>query len=91
LLAELGPQRWRPAKTRLEVIFGAILTQNTAWRNAARAIAPPSEAGKLHFQGLRELEETQLQFLIRPAGFFGQKARAIRGSRLGSIRRMLAR
>lgn len=97
LVAKLGPQGWWPAKTRLEVILGAILTQNTTWRNAARAIVRLFEAGKLHLRGLRELEESQLQSLIRPAGFFGQKARAIRGfvawldqTHGGSLRRMFA-
>ena len=34
-----GPQRWWPARSRFEVVVGAILTQNAAWRNAERAIA----------------------------------------------------
>lgn len=32
LLAVFGPQRWWPAETSFEVILGAILTQNTAWK-----------------------------------------------------------
>ncbi len=39
LYAALGPQHWWPGKTPLEVIVGAILTQNTAWKNVERAIA----------------------------------------------------
>ncbi len=38
LFAFFGPQRWWPAETPFEVILGAILTQNTAWKNVATAI-----------------------------------------------------
>ena len=38
LLAHHGPQRWWPAPTPFEVAVGAILTQHTAWRGAARAV-----------------------------------------------------
>src|SRR5579883_1626247 len=41
----LGPQGWWPARTRMEVIVGAILTQNTSWRNAARALRHLRPAG----------------------------------------------
>ncbi|HXJ92202.1 MAG TPA: endonuclease III domain-containing protein [Terriglobia bacterium] len=98
LLEELGPQGWWPAKTRLEVILGAILTQNTTWRNAALAIENLRAAGLLQLGRLREEPEARLQALIRPAGFFRQKARTIRGfvdwldaRHGGSLRRMFAR
>ena len=56
LLEALGPQGWWPARTRLEVIVGAILTQNTTWRNAARAIAQLRERGLLSVKRLRHLQ-----------------------------------
>jgi endonuclease III related protein len=79
LLTYFGPQGWWPAETRLEVILGAILTQNTAWRNAALAIARLRDAGMLNLDRLRAAGPGRLQSLIRPAGFFRQKARAIQG------------
>ena len=33
-----GPQGWWPAKTKLEVVLGAILVQSTAWGNAAKGV-----------------------------------------------------
>ena len=39
LLAHFGPQNWWPAKTELEVMIGAILTQNTNWTNVEKAIS----------------------------------------------------
>jgi endonuclease-3 related protein len=79
LLEEFGPQGWWPAETQLEVILGAILTQNTTWRNAALAIGRLREPGLLNLTRLRAIRTQRLQALIRPAGFFKQKARTIQG------------
>jgi endonuclease III related protein len=78
LLRRFGPQRWWPARTRLEVILGAILTQNTTWQNAARAISRLRDAGLLRWTRLRQASVSQLETCVRPAGYFRQKARAIR-------------
>lgn len=73
-----GPQHWWPAETALEVVIGAILTQNTAWRNVERAIAALRGAGALHWGVLRDLTLDRLETLIRPAGTFRVKARRLR-------------
>ena len=78
LTERFGPQHWWPARTRLEIILGAILTQNTAWRNAAGAIKSLREAGLLSWRGLREASQAELEEAVRPAGFYRQKAKAIR-------------
>jgi endonuclease III related protein len=95
LLEEFGPQGWWPAETQLEVILGAILTQNTTWRNAALGIGRLREAGMLDLSRLRAIRTGRLQSLIRPAGFFKQKARTIQSflrwlgdAHGGSIERM---
>ncbi len=77
LLESFGPQGWWPARTRWGVICGAILTQNTTWTNAARAIKNLRVAGALPRKKMLELPLEQLEALIRPAGFFRQKARAL--------------
>ncbi len=78
LLENFGPQGWWPARTRWEVICGAILTQNTTWRNAARALRNLRKAGRLGWRTMRQTSRQQLERLIRPAGFFRQKARTLR-------------
>ena len=78
LLRQFGPQRWWPARTRLEVILGAILTQNTTWQNAARAISRLRDSGLLRWPQLRKASLSQIESCVRPAGYFRQKARAIR-------------
>lgn len=78
LLAYFGPQRWWPAETPFEVVVGAVLTQNTAWKNVARALENLREAGLLCFEGLRSLHHEELAELIRPAGYFRVKARRLK-------------
>ena len=77
LLRQLGPQGWWPARTRLEIILGAILVQNTNWRNAALAIARLREAGLIEDRRISDASLAQLEALIRPAGYFRQKARTL--------------
>ncbi len=63
---------------RFEVILGAILTQNTAWTNVEKALRALQENGLLHRESLARLSEARLETLIRPSGYFRQKARKIR-------------
>jgi endonuclease-3 related protein len=58
----------------LEVIAGAILTQNTAWTNVEKALANLRTAHVLSLDGIRRTGVNDLEALIRPAGFFRQKA-----------------
>jgi endonuclease III related protein len=73
-----GPQRWWPARSRFEVVVGAILTQNAAWRNAERAIARLSAAGALDLHAVLALPAARLTALLRPSGTFRVKARRLR-------------
>lgn len=97
LLAHFGPQHWWPARTRFEMMVGAILTQNTAWSNVEKAIARLRAAGALHPRRLHEAPLEQVAEWIRPAGYFNVKARRLRAFTSwlmerygGSVRRMLA-
>ncbi len=78
LLESFGPQGWWPAQTRWEVIWGAILTQNTTWRNAALALKNLRKAGLLAWKRMRQSSVEELIPLVRPAGFYRQKARTLR-------------
>jgi endonuclease III related protein len=74
----LGPSGWWPGRTPLEIAVGAILTQNTNWRNVERAIANLDAAGALSVAGLRALPAPRLEELIRPAGYFRIKTARLR-------------
>lgn len=78
LLAAYGPQHWWPAETPFEVILGAYLTQNTAWKAVERSLANLRAGGALTLDGLRDLPLEDLQTLIRPSGFHTRKAPALR-------------
>jgi len=71
-------QHWWPAETQFEVIVGAYLTQNTAWTNVERALANLRRANLLSVEGIREVKLARLQRLIRPSGYFRQKAKRLK-------------
>jgi len=73
-----GPQHWWPAKTRFEVILGAYLTQNTAWKAVEHSLANLRAAGALTVNGLRSLSREELVRCIRPSGFTTRKAPALK-------------
>lgn len=76
LLAEIGPQNW-PAQSKAEIIVGAVLVQNTAWRNVEYSIDNLREATDFQPEALAQIDEQTLQALIRPSGFYKNKSRAI--------------
>ena len=75
LLDCYGPQHWWPCQTglRWEIIAGAILTQNTAWINVEKAIGNLLATDVMSPERVLATPDTELQELIRPAGFFTQK------------------
>src|SRR3954464_15281752 len=73
-----GPQHWWPAETQFEVIVGAYLTQNTAWTNVERALANLRGAQLLSVEGIRRVTLSRLERLIRPSGYFRQKAQRLK-------------
>jgi len=78
LLKAFGPQNWWPAKTKFEIIVGAILTQNTAWKNVEKAISNLRAEGVLSFKGIKNIDEKDLARLIRSAGYFNQKSKKLK-------------
>lgn len=78
LLDSYGPQQWWPAKTRLEVIVGAYLTQNTSWLAVAKSIENLRARDLLNLEGLRVISEEELRSLIKPSGFMQRKASSIK-------------
>lgn len=73
-----GPCRWWPGETPFEIAVGAILTQNTAWRNVEKALQRLREAQALTPAGLARLSPAQLEEAVRPSGFFRVKAARLR-------------
>jgi endonuclease-3 related protein len=78
LLAHYGPRNWWPADTELEVMIGAVLTQNTNWKNVEKAIENMKEKGLLSFEKLRCVTASELAQVIRPAGYYNIKAKRLK-------------
>jgi endonuclease-3 related protein len=78
LLSAFGPQHWWPGESPFEIMIGAVLVQNTAWRNVERAIANLRDAGVMQLRALYELPADELAELIRPAGYYQVKAKRLR-------------
>jgi endonuclease III related protein len=78
LFAAHGPQHWWPGRTRFEVIVGAILTQNTAWVNVEQAIASLRREKLLTPVAIETVALGHLARLIRPSGYFRQKAKKLK-------------
>ena len=69
-----GPRNWSPGETPFEVMVGAILTQNTSWRNVEKAIQKLKGKGVLNPEGIHRLKKSQLAPLIKSSGYFRIKA-----------------
>lgn len=78
LWEKFGPRHWWPAETPLEVIVGAILTQNVAWRNVEKAIANLKAEDALNVHALLAMPEEKLEELIRPTRYYKVKARKLK-------------
>ncbi len=77
MLSAYGPRGWWPGKGRTEIVIGAILTQNTNWKNVEKAIAQLRARRLLDWGALREVALDDLAQCIRPAGYYNLKARRL--------------
>ncbi len=68
----------RTDRQRFEICIGAILTQNTGWPNAEKALRNLDGAGLLDAERMLAATEEELRKLIRPAGYYNQKARKLK-------------
>ncbi len=88
LLGFYGEQNWWPvdeeyhlrhgSDPREEIVVGAILTQNTAWKNVERALENLKREKLLSFEGILKISLEELQELIRPAGYYRQKSQRLK-------------
>jgi endonuclease-3 related protein len=72
-----GRQHWWPSRSPYEIAVGAVLTQHTAWVNAARAIAALRRRRLLTPARVAALGPSHLSVVIRSAGTQRVKARRL--------------
>lgn len=85
LFSHYGPQRWWPADSFLEMLVGAVLTQNTNWKNVEKALESLKQAEMLSLEALSAVSMDELAQLIRPAGYYNLKSK-----RLKNLLRLIA-
>lgn len=78
LYSVYGPQEWWPGDSQFEIMVGAILTQNTAWRNVSLAIDNLKSEGLLDLVAFLEADPERVKTLIAPAGYFNVKYKRLR-------------
>ncbi len=78
LLHTFGKRHWWPGETPLEVIVGAVLTQNTSWKNVEKAIGNMKAKGIMDLGALNVAENDALAGVIRSAGFFNIKSKRLK-------------
>lgn len=78
LLIYYGNQDWWPADSRLECALGAILTQNTSWKNVEKAIKNIKSQMDITIENLTLISTNELSELIKPSGFYKQKAARVK-------------
>jgi endonuclease III related protein len=61
-------------KQKLEIIFGAILTQNTSWKNIEKAIIELNKKNLIDIDKILKINHENLANAIRSSGYFNQKA-----------------
>lgn len=72
LLRVYGKRHWWPAKAPFEMMTGAVLTQNTTWRNVEKALA--NIGARLSPAFIAGISCDELAQIIRPSGYYNQKA-----------------
>jgi endonuclease-3 related protein len=78
LLSRFGPQDWWPGETALEMMIGAVLTQNTNWKNVEKALKHLKDQHLLSLNGIHSLSLAELAQKIRPAGYYNVKAKRLK-------------
>jgi len=76
-LLENKPKYWWPNVNSFEVVVGAILTQNSKWENVEKSLNNLKNAINLEVEELASLDINFLAFLIKPSGFYNQKAKRL--------------
>jgi len=65
-------------KQKLEVIFGAILTQNTSWKNVEKAFVELNKKDLIDVDKILKIKKEELAKLIKSSGYFNQKAKKLK-------------
>lgn len=69
-----GFQGWWPGRNNFEILVGAMLTQQTSWKNVDMALLNLRKGGLLSLDALAGADLHELEIMIKPSGYYRQKA-----------------
>jgi endonuclease III related protein len=78
LLNAFGKRGWWPGETELEIIIGAVLTQNTSWKNVEKAIDNLKYHNALDIHSLYKMDRDTLAMIIKASGFYNIKSKRLK-------------
>ncbi len=96
LKSHFGFLDWWPGETNDEILIGAILTQQTSWKNVERAMANLRSNHAISVKRISSMNIRRLEGLIRSSGYYRQKARRLNDicryiiDRYGSLQELLS-
>ena len=65
-------------RQKLEICFGAILTQNTNWKNVEKAIINLNENNLIDIEKIIKIKGEKLAEIIKSSGYHNQKAKKLK-------------
>lgn len=72
------PRKCLTEQQKFEICLGAILTQNTDWKNAMKALENLNKAKMLSSKKISKATRGTIAKLIKPSGYFNQKAERVK-------------
>ena len=86
LYGNYGPQYWWPGDNFDEIVIGAVLTQNTNWKNVEKAITNLKNYNIFDLKDIRDIDRVELAELVRPSGYFNVKSKRLKAAARGIIK-----
>ena len=78
LLEQHGWQKWWSNTSKFEIIVGAILVQNTNWKNVDKSLQSLHSANLLTPEGIKKASIPELIKHIKYSGLYNQKAQYLK-------------
>lgn len=75
-----GPLGWWPGRDEEDIIIGAVLTQNTSWRNVRRAMDNLEARGLCRLRAIAKARHDRLAVPLHPVGYFNLKAKRLKSA-----------
>ncbi len=66
------------SEERFEIIIGAILTQNTSWKNVEKSLQNLYENNLINPKAILSISNESLSDLIKSSGYYNQKAKKLK-------------